>query len=98
MDTNRRSFLRQVGQGVLLAGVGSTVAGELGLATAEAADDSKRVTFGKREPLVRLLQETPPEKLIPAVVAQLRKGTDLKEFVAAAALANAREFGGEDYV
>ena len=44
------------------------------------------------------LQETPPDKLLPKVVEKLKNGTDLKTFTAAAALANARAFGGEDYV
>ena len=43
------------------------------------------------------MQETPPDKLQPLLVARLRDGTDLRELVAAAALANARTFGGEDY-
>jgi hypothetical protein len=44
------------------------------------------------------MQETPPDKLLPALVEQLKVGTHLRQLVAAAALANARTFGGEDYV
>jgi hypothetical protein len=47
---------------------------------------------------VRFLQETPLERLLPAVVERLRSGVSLRQLVAAAALANARTFGGEDYV
>lgn len=99
MLTNRRTFLEQVGQGALVAGLGSTLAVDLGLASlSSAAEDTSRLSFGKREPLVRLLQETPPAKILPAVIAQINKGTTLDDLVGAAALANARNFGGEDYI
>jgi hypothetical protein len=97
METTRRAFLEQVGQGVLLASVGSALSSELGLASARAADGPTRLNFGKREPLVQLIQETPPAKVLPLIVDRLKKGTDLKDVVAAAALANARALGGEDY-
>ena len=57
-----------------------------------------RLTFGPLEPLVALMQETPADKLLPILVEKLKDGTDLRELVAAAALANARTFGGQDYV
>src|SRR5207244_3036392 len=63
-----------------------------------ADEDPGHITFGELEPLVSFLQETPPDKLLPKVAEKLKSGTDLKTFVAAAALANARAFGGEDYV
>src|SRR4029453_9547464 len=44
------------------------------------------------------MQETPVDRLLPAVAEKLNAGTDLRRLVAAAALANARTFGGEDYV
>src|SRR5207253_5644514 len=44
------------------------------------------------------MQETPAARLIPLVVERLRQGTALCDITAAAALANARTFGGEDYV
>jgi hypothetical protein len=44
------------------------------------------------------MQETPVAKLLPALVEKLQGGTDLKTLVAAAALANARTFGGQDYI
>ena len=49
------------------------------------------------EPLVALMQETPADRLLPAVVERMKGGTDLRQMVAAAALANARTFGGQDY-
>lgn len=94
----RREFLSAVGQGMLVAGVGATVACDLGLTMARADDEQKPLSFGPLEPLVELMQETPVEQLLPALVERLRQGTELKTLVAAAALANARTFGGEDYV
>lgn len=94
----RREFLADVGRGMLVASVGYGVATELGFAPALAAETSDALDFGPLEPLVRLMQETPANKLLPALAAKLDSGTELKQLVAAAALANARTFGGEDYV
>ena len=44
------------------------------------------------------MQETPIERLLPTLVERIQGGTDLKSLVAAGALANARTFGGEDYI
>jgi hypothetical protein len=83
---------------MLVAGVGSGLAQELGLAPAALAGEGvERLTFGPMEPLVSLMQETPADRLMPAVVERMRSGTDLRQLVAAAALANARTFGGQDY-
>jgi len=94
----RRDFLADVGRGVLLATVGCELAGELGLATAHAEDAAAALNFGELESLVCMMQETAPSALIPALVRQLEGGADLRRLVAAAALANARTFGGEDYI
>ncbi len=94
----RREFLSTVGQGMLMVSVGSQLATDLGLAKANAAEVAKPLSFGPLESLVVLMQETPIEKLLPTLVDQLNRGTELKSLVAAAALANARTFGGEDYV
>src|SRR5262245_29400509 len=93
----RREFLTEVGRGMLVASVGYEVASELGLASA-LAETSEALSFGSLEPLVCLMQETPVNRLLPALVEKLQSGTDLRRLVAAAALANARTFGGEDYV
>src|SRR4051812_28917413 len=94
----RREFLANVGRGMLVASVGSTLAQDLGLAPAALADGTdEHLTFGPMEPLVGLMQETPADRLLPIVVERLKAGDDLREFVAAAALANARAFGGQDY-
>jgi hypothetical protein len=94
----RREFLAEVGRGMLVATVGYGMASELGLAPAFAADAPEALTFGPLEPLVRFMQETPVNKLLPALADKLKSGADLRRLVAAAALANARTFGGEDYV
>lgn len=94
----RREFLSQVGKGMIVASVGLEAADYLGLAPAHAEEAPSPLVFGDREPLVRLMQETPINALLPALTAELKKGTPLRELTAAAALANARTFGGEDYV
>lgn len=95
---NRREFLGDVGRGMLVASLGSVVAFDLGISPCLGAEDaSQRLTFGDLEPLVSLMQQTPPDKLMPLLVAKLKSGTPLKSLVSAAALANARAFGGNDY-
>lgn len=94
----RRELLADIGRGMFVAGLGTSVAADLGLAPAWAADEPGKLTFGDLEPLVSFVQETPPEKIIAGAVEKLKAGTDLKQLVAAASLANARAFGGEDYV
>ena len=99
-NKNRREFLADVGRGTLIAAVGSSTAIDLGLARATAAEEpvAERLTFGTLEGLVALMQETPANRIVPAVIAESKRGTDPQRLVAAAALANARTFGGEDYV
>src|SRR5947209_11114799 len=97
--SNRRQFLADVGKGMLIAGLGPALAADLGLARAEAAEgEGDRLNFGSLEPLVALMQETPLNRLLPALVEKHRAGTDLRILTAAAALANARTFGGHDYI
>lgn len=83
---------------MLVASVGYGMATELGLAPAFAAAAPDTLDFGPLESLVRLMQETPANKLLPALADKLKSGTELSRLVAAGALANARTFGGEDYV
>src|SRR5437764_518587 len=94
----RREFLAEVGRGMLVATVGYTMAHEIGLAPAFAAEASDTLDFGPLEPLVRFMQETPVNKLLPSLAGKLKSGDDLRRLTAAGALANARTFGGEDYV
>jgi hypothetical protein len=82
---------------MLTVSLGSVVASDLGLAPAFAVESSDALHFGKLEPLVALLQETPPAKLMAVLVGKLKSGTDLRTLVAAGALANARSFGGQHY-
>ena len=95
----RREFFAEVGRGMLVASVGLGTAFDMGLTSARGEDDAGgRITFGGLEPLVGLMQETAVGRLVPVLVEKLKAGTELKQLVAAAALANARTFGGEDYV
>lgn len=97
----RREFLAEIGCGMLVAGVGSGVAFDMGLARAAAGDATAakdRLSFGELEPLVTLMQETPADKLMPELVAKLKTGTELRTLIQAGALANARTFGGQDYI
>ena len=99
--TTRRGFLSDVGKGMLIATIGPALAADLGLANAAGAGDAaggEALSFGSMEGLVCLLQETPVNKLNALLVERIRGGMDLKTLTAAAALANARTFGGEDYV
>jgi hypothetical protein len=95
---DRREFLADVGRGMLVASLGPVLADELGLAVnAMAGEGSDRLTFGAIEPLVSFMEETPIDRFLPAVVDRIKAGDDLRRLVAAAALANARAFGGQDY-
>lgn len=95
----RRDFLAAVGRGVLLATVGMEASTQLGLAHAAEIDSSVRpLSFGPLDPLVALMQESTPDALLPVLAKQIAGGVPLKQLIAAATLANARTFGGEDYV
>jgi hypothetical protein len=96
---SRRQFLANVGKGTLAATIGTSLASELGLAPRSfGADPPGNLAFGDLEPLVAFMQETPIAKLQAALVTKLSEGVPLKRLVAAGALANARSFGGEDYI
>ena len=95
----RRRFLADVGKGTLLATIGPALASELGLSPAAfGADAPDALNFGDMESLVCFMQETPVAKLQPALAGKLGSGVPLKKLLAAGALANARSFGGEDYI
>lgn len=96
---SRRQFLADVGRGTLMAAIGPALASELGFTSAAfAADGPEALAFGDIEPLVCFMQETAIGKLQPALAAKLKSGVPLKRLLAAGALANARSFGGEDYI
>jgi hypothetical protein len=97
--TTRRGFLKQIGVGAISAGLGSSLAQDLGLSPLFALQDEPRLSFGAMEPLVSFLQETPVAKLQPLLVQKVKEGqATAKDLIGAAALANARTFGGEDYI
>ena len=96
--STRREFLAQVGQGMMVASIGYEVATGLGLSPAIAAEAPNALAFGELEPLVCLMQVTAADQLLPKLADRLRSGTPLKDLVRAGALANARTFGGEDYI
>lgn len=96
---SRRQFLSDVGRSMLVAGIGFSTARDLGVGIAWAEEaGAARLSFGTQERLAAMLQETAPEKLLPQLAELIRSGTQLQELVGAAALANARAFGGEDYI
>jgi len=96
---NRRVFLSDVGRGMLVAGIGVTVANDLGFSTAFADRGPESLSLGPYESLVELLRSTPPEQLQPILIGKLKAGeVDNKRLISAAALANAEAFGGQDYV
>ena len=94
----RRHFLAGVGKGTLLATIGPAFASDLGIASVSRTDGPDTLSFGDMEPLVCFMQETPVAKLQAALAAKLASGVPLRKLLAAGALANARSFGGEDYV
>src|SRR5262245_42146778 len=93
----RRDFLADIGKGMLVSSLGTAMAAELGIPQSLAEEDPERLSFGKMEPLVDLLQRTPTDNLLPTLVDHLQRGTSLRDLVAATALANARTFGGSHY-
>lgn len=98
MSRSRRRFLSDLSHGMIAASVGTALATDLtSFAFANESGD-ERLDFGARQPLVDLLQQSSPEKMLPAVIEKIRGGVALSDIVAAAALANASAFGGEDYI
>lgn len=96
---NRREFLSEIGRGMLIAGVGASVAGDLGFSSAFAEQGPDRLALGPWEELVDLLRSTPPDKLQPILIAKLKTGeVNHQQLISAAALANAEAFGGQDYI
>jgi hypothetical protein len=84
---------------MLAAGLGTSLAADLGFSTAFAAAGPESIPLGPYAALVELMRSTPANKLQPILAEKLLKGeTDLKTLTAAGALANAIAFGGCDYV
>lgn len=97
-STSRREFLGNVSRATVTATIGCGLASEIGLTPAFAFEGRDSLDFGPMEPLVGLMQDTPVEQLLPKLHAKLKSGTSLRELTAAGALANARTFGGHDYI
>ena len=102
---SRRDFQQTIGQGVLTGALGTALAHELGLGVSSALADTaattgKVLSFGKElDPLVALMEDTAPQKLQQLAVEKLQSGeASFDGLMRAAALANARSFGGADYV
>src|SRR5262245_6859508 len=99
VPSSRREFLKDVGRGMLVAGIGTAVASDLGFSTAFADRGPDALKLGAHEALVELIRSTPPDQLQPILIAKLKAGeVDNKKLIQAAALANAEAFGGTDYV
>ena len=97
--TNRRAFLSDVGRGMLAAGLGTSLASDMGFSTAFANEGSDAIPLGEYASLVELMRSTPAEKLQPILAQMVMQGQcDLKKLIGAGALANAVTFGGCDYV
>jgi len=96
---SRRKFMQNVGGGMLVAGLGSSLALDLGVASAQDLAPAKAKPYGDLAMWVGRMQELRPDKLQRVIVEALNKQeVELRELVAATALANAETFGGQDYV
>jgi hypothetical protein len=69
---DRRQFLANVGSGMLVGSLGAGLAADLGITSAYADGVDDRLTFGELEPLVSLMQETPLDRLQPALLQHLK--------------------------
>ena len=98
-NSDRRQFMQNVGSGMLIAGLGSGLAAELGVATAPHQQPTVELDYGSLTPWVRMMQELNPDKLQREMITSLTSGkVNLEELTSAAALANSETFGGQDYV
>ena len=91
--TDRRRFLRASATGGALLGLGdlSFLSRLRPVSADEATLDPKVVRLQPEiEPLVRLLEETPRERLLEEVAARVRKGTAYRDVLAALMLAGVR--------
>jgi hypothetical protein len=89
--------LKDVGSGMLAVVAGPTLAAQLGLAADDTRPEKPGLPAEALTRLADLLQQTHPGRLLPLLTAELKKGTSLRQLVAAGALANARAFGGQNY-
>src|SRR5436190_8426563 len=93
MSSNRRQFLTTAASATAFAGVSQL--GFLSKLPPVSADEAKSNPHVVKlsddiEPLVRLFEETPREKLLEEVGSRIRKGTSYREIVAALLLAGVK--------
>src|SRR5437660_1462519 len=93
MSSNRRQFLSTAASAAAFAGTSQL--GFLGqlppVSAAEAKSSGNVVKLADDiQPLVRLLEETPREKLLEEVASRIRRGTSYREIVAALLLAGVK--------
>ena len=91
--TDRRRFLQSAAAGGALLGVGDLafLGGLPAVSAADAKLDPKLVRLQPDiEPLVRLLEETPRERLLEEVASRIRKGLNYRDVLAALLLAGVR--------
>ncbi len=91
--TTRRGFLRETAAGGALLGLGELgFLAKLPPVRAEEAQPNPGIVQMQPdiEPLVRLLEDTPREKLLEAVAARIRRGLTYREVLAALLLAGVR--------
>jgi hypothetical protein len=93
LPTSRRDFLKSAATTGASMGVGdlSFLSRLPGVSRAEARLDDKSVRFHPEiEPLVRLLEDTPRERLLEEVAARIKRGLSYRELLAALLLAGVR--------
>jgi hypothetical protein len=93
MFSNRRQFLKTSATAAAWLGVGdlSVLSRLPRVSAAEAALPPRAVQFSPEiEPLVRLLEETPRERLLEEVAARIRRGLSYREVLTALLLAGVR--------
>src|SRR5688572_27069571 len=92
-QTSRRDFLKTAANSSALLGLGDlSFLSQLPLVSqSEARVDPRAVRFQPEiEPLVRLLEETPRERLLEEVAARIKKGLGYRDLLAALLLAGVR--------
>ena len=93
MRADRRRFLHASAAGATLAGLGDLgfLAGLRPISADEADLDPKVVRLRPEiEPVVRLLEDTPRERLLEEVAGRIKKGLSYQEVLAALLLAGVR--------
>ena len=89
----RRSFLKTAAGAGAIAGLGDLgfLAGLPCVSAAEARLDPKAVQFRPEiEPLVRLIEDTPRDRLLEEIGARIKRGTTYRDVLAALQLAGVR--------